>query len=168
MTLPRESIVEKYGQQLRHAACGNEAAFQYLVSFICVLHAWDDLIDKDRPVADADIHEAFLEALINIPRNPFYRNHQDRLCDVTENSVLQWLTANVWERADQIDGIEAQVAFIIRSNYVEAVTTVALICGGMQHAIDINLTLRPLAHWEGVGRYLENLQTEKEARDNVL
>jgi hypothetical protein len=38
MTLPRENIVEKYGPQLRHAACGNEHAFQYLVSFIRVLH----------------------------------------------------------------------------------------------------------------------------------
>jgi len=48
-------------------------------AFIDLLHTWDDLVDKDKPVSEIEINRAFLTALVYLPANPFYRSIQDAI-----------------------------------------------------------------------------------------
>ena len=65
---------------------GNTDALNLFHNLVSLVHIWDDLIDKDKPVTDADINKAFLTALVYIPANPFYK--------IIEAQVLpMWVTA---------------------------------------------------------------------------
>ena len=49
---------------------GNDDAVQLVLMLREISHTWDDLIDKDKPVADTQIHRAFWIALIGLRNHP--------------------------------------------------------------------------------------------------
>jgi hypothetical protein len=50
---------------------GNTDALNLFHHLVELIHIWDDLIDKDKPVSDEQINKAFLIALVYMPSNPF-------------------------------------------------------------------------------------------------
>ena len=42
------------------------------------MHTWDDLVDKDKPVSEADINGAFVALMVHVPANPFYLIYPSR------------------------------------------------------------------------------------------
>lgn len=85
---------------------GNEDAFNMLQAFIFLSHTWDDLIDRDVPVAEGRINQAFLSALVYLPANPFYRSIQDAILPMWLVVVSSYETANTYERQKDPHGIE--------------------------------------------------------------
>jgi hypothetical protein len=146
------------------AACGNRAAADYLVQIVAALHLWDDLIDKDQPVSDIRINTVFTNLLTELPRNPFFSQHASILTPVTLMAIQNWHVATRAERQEVPGGITPEVAFILRSSYVDIVGLVATLCGGYEHGIDVATRVRVLAHSEGLPAYLTNLANEKHAR----
>jgi hypothetical protein len=149
-------IVEK-------AVRGNEAALEFLRRIAGVLHIWDDLIDRDKKVLDADICGAFTDALITIPSNPFYRAHQDVLLPILANAINNWRIATSLERSEKTVS-DLKIAFIIRSSYVDLLTMSALLIGGGDWAAEVGVEVRRWAHQEGFQGYLDNLAAEEAAR----
>ena len=145
---------------------GNQEAANFLTVMVSVLHVWDDLIDKDKPVAPQTITNTFIAALVALPRNPFYGRHFDVLNPVLMSAINNWLVANELEFGDDED--DKRIAFISRSSYVDLITTVAFIVGGLDWVKEIGPSIRRFAHSEGWEGYLVNLQAERDARARVL
>lgn len=146
------------------ASCGNPAAADYLLSVVDALHLWDDLIDRDVEVTDADINRQFAVILTELPRNPFLQAHVSTLTPVLLAAIQNWHVANAVERDEEHD-VPHEAAFVLRSSYVDIVMMVATLCGGYDHGVAIGRRVRALAHREGYQQYLKNLADEKSARD---
>ncbi|GJH00209.1 hypothetical protein [Paraburkholderia terrae] len=142
---------------------GNRAAADFVELIVRVLHFWDDLIDRDKPLDDAAINSAMLEALVTLPRNAFYRAHFDTLNTVLMNSITNWHVATKLERSG--DEYRERIAYILRSSYVDLITTAAQIVGGPTYAIEVGEGVRLYAHKETWGGYLMNLRNETKARE---
>jgi hypothetical protein len=142
-------------------------ALAFLRAIASVLHTWDDLIDGDRELSDADINGAFWKALIDIPANPFYRKHELTLRAVLVQAIVNWSAATALERDEKATRDDLIIAFIIRSAYVDLLTMSATLIGGVEWACSLAPAIRRWAHgekWEG---YLNNLRDETAARQGA-
>lgn len=117
---------------------------------------YDDLIDKDKPITDGDIHRAFWLANVEMPRNPFYRAHFDVLNPLVMAAITSWRAANDMER-DKLED-DLPVSFVIRSAYCDIVVMCVLILFGPDAAANAALSIRRFVHDEGLGSYLKEMR----------
>ena len=109
---------------------GNEAAVDYIADFLAAWHIWDDLIDKDKPITDESINQAFINAFIKLPRNPFYQANFGILNPLMENAFINWFAANNLEQQNQ----NLRTAYDLRNTYLNIIVTCANIIGGVEWA----------------------------------
>lgn len=119
---------------------GDTAAAQFVVNLHGIFEIWDDLIDKDKPVSDANINAAFMGALVILPRNPFYQAHFTLLNPLVESAILDWHTANALEAKK--DEASLREAYVIRCSFYVVPVMCARIIGGQEWAQSVNLSLR--------------------------
>jgi hypothetical protein len=96
--------------------------------------------------------------MVQLPRDPFYRAHFDRLNPIIEASIISWLTANQLEATDS--AADKEISFIIRSAGIDFLLMAARICGGFPWAVEIAPYVRRDCHAEGLAGYLENLKKQ--------
>ena len=120
------------------ATKGNENAADFLLAIHQVADLWDDLIDKDKPVAADSINRAFYNALVAIPRNPFYGANFAALSPLIESAIIDWHTANAFEASKQ----NLQTAYGLRCSGQSLCIMTARIIGGSNFAETIALELR--------------------------
>lgn len=154
---------EHYKNISYQAALGNKAAVDYLMMIVKIAHLWDDLTDKDKLVDQASIDSIFINLLVDLPRNPFYVANLEQLTSVTENAIRNWLLSNYIEQNKDVN-IPLECAFILRSSYADIVCTVASICGGHEHGLEISKHIRSLVHFERFEKYIDNLAIEAVAK----
>lgn len=111
---------------------GHEHAIAMVELLHFIAQIWDDLIDRDRAVPDAHVHRAFYAALIDLPRNPFYRTYSAELLPVMTTAILNWHAANGLRRDDRRALREA--ANVLRCRMYDVVMLSAAIIGGPSHA----------------------------------
>lgn len=134
---------------------GSQEAVEYCQMLYKVAHLWDDLIDKDKPVQDADINKAFITLFVSMPSNRFYREHMDMLIPLQYNAILQWLTANKMERMD----LESKhKAFMLKASFLQIVHVCTGIIGGTAWAEEIGADLWNTLYGESLGGFLEEVQ----------
>jgi hypothetical protein len=85
---------------------GNQDALNLFRMLVDLAHAWDDLIDKDKDIADERINNAFLICLVYMQANPFYRSIQEQVWPMWLTVVSAYETANTYERNKDEHGIE--------------------------------------------------------------
>jgi purine-cytosine permease-like protein len=85
---------------------GNHHALNMYRAFVDMLHTWDDLVDKDKPVSEVEINKAFLICLVYLPGNPFYRSIQEAILPMWLVVVSSYETANKFEADKDPHGIE--------------------------------------------------------------
>jgi len=85
---------------------GNQDALNMFYAFSDLAHTWDDLIDRDKPVSDNKINQAFLTCLVYLPANPFYRSIQEQIMPMWLTVVSAYETANFFETSKDAHGIE--------------------------------------------------------------
>lgn len=147
---------------------GHEDAVAFVTVLFHVFHVWDDLIDKDKPLHDDQISDAFVMALVVLPRNSFYRENFSELNAMVDSAITNWRASNAMEKTDSDD--DKRIAFITRSNYCNIAITAARIVGGHQWAVEVAPLMRRYWHREGYEQYLKNLAKERAAQgvENVL
>ena len=74
-------------QKLQGILLENRDAALFVAMVFRVFHAWDDLIDRDVPLADEEINIAFYLAMVQIPRNPFYRANFAELSPIVSQAI---------------------------------------------------------------------------------
>lgn len=154
--------VGEYDELVMSAANGNPAAADFLYLVVQIAQTWDDLIDRDKPVADGEINHAFEAALVLIPSNPFYRLHSETLGALLHNSIRNWHLATRIEREQETALLPA--AFVLRSAYADIFAQVAYITGGAEYALTVAMAARRQAHAEGLDGYILSLAIERKAR----
>lgn len=138
---------------------GDKGAFDFITVLFGVLHLWDDLIDReDDPTPDA-INAAMWHALVTLPENAFYQRHFYALMPVLKVAIANWHAANQMEREDDENG--KRIAFILRSTYVDLVTSCAYIVGGRDWATQVAYECRKETSAEGWDHYLTALTHEQ-------
>jgi len=85
---------------------GNQDALDVCRLLVTLSHTWDDLVDKDKPVSENDINNAFLIALVYLPSNPFYKYIQAQILPMWITVVSAYQTANYFEQTKDDHGIE--------------------------------------------------------------
>ena len=138
---------------------GNRAAYDFLTTMFEVLHFWDDLIDNDREVTPEEVNRSMWSALVTIPENSFFQQNFSQLMPLLKTAIWNWQAANVMERSQ--DTLDKQIAFVLRSTYVDLVSMCAYIVGGRDWAHEVALEARRQTSSEGFDDYLDALTREK-------
>lgn len=136
---------------------GNPGACGFIATIFRVLHVWDDLIDLDRPASAEEINSAMWGALVEIPQNPFYRQHVDQLQPILQMGILNWHTANALEASPSAE--DKRFAFVLRAMVADLIPACALIVGGPEWARHVHLELQK-SNDETFEQYLTNLTRE--------
>lgn len=126
-------------EKLLYFLKGDRDALAFLVDLMYVVHLWDDLIDKDKDRSDFEINEAFRILMVDIPGNPFYIRFGSHLRPLLQNMILQWLDANVLEKASDHD---KHMAYMLRSSPLQVMNYCAFLIGGPVWYEDVGPNMR--------------------------
>jgi hypothetical protein len=111
---------------------GNVDAWKMAVEMVRLAQIWDDLIDGDQPVPEAEIHRAFTTALVYLPMNPFYRQIQDLIQPMWVTTIANYKTANSFERKKDEHGLE--IAHGLRFAAGNIIVYAVILCVGEEKA----------------------------------
>lgn len=107
---------------------GNVDALRFVQDISHWTHFYDDLIDRDKPVSDAAVHENMWRLVVSIPTNAFFRAHQDVLRPVIVTGILNWQAANDIEREGSVE--ELRIAHTLRYSIADVLLLcMTLTCG---------------------------------------
>ena len=114
---------------------GNNDALQMYRMLVDLAHTWDDLVDKDKNVPEAEISNAFLIALVYMPSNPFYRQIQQQILPMWVTVVSAYEVANRFEKDKDPHGLE--IAHNLRYAVGHVVSFMVQTCVGYEKAKEI-------------------------------
>jgi len=97
-----------------------------------LLHIWDDLVDKDKPVSESQINRAFLNCLVFLPCNALYQKIQLQIAPLWVCIVSAYETANQFEQIGESHGVE--IAHTLRYSAGHIIAYAMVISSGMEHA----------------------------------
>lgn len=145
---------------------GNRDAVLFVQRLIDLAHFWDDLIDGDKKLSHADINGAMQSALVDLPLNPFYQRHLPTLMPLVIVAIHNWKAATDFERGSS-EHLK-QVAFVLRSSYVDVLVMCAHLIGGWEHASEWVPRIREIVHDEGFDGFKAALEAERAVREPCL
>jgi len=140
-----------------YAFKGNQSAVDFVLMVARVVDVWDNLIDKDKPVTDKEINDAFWTLAIEMPANAFYRHFADDLRPVMATGIVNWMTANKMERSKEINHRAIEIAHVIRYSIADVALMAALLCGGHEWASEIGPELRLRSQRSDLNEYINSL-----------
>ena len=111
---------------------GNQDALNMYRALVDLAHAWDDLVDKDKPLDAGKINQTFLTCLVYLPANPFYRRIQDQILPMWLTVVSAYEAANKFEQEKDEHGIE--IAHSLRYASGNIVAYAIHVCVGAEEA----------------------------------
>ena len=114
---------------------GNQDALNMYRMFVDLAHLWDDLVDKDKDVSQAEINNAFLICLVYLQANPFYLKIQAQVMPMWITVVSAYETANKFEKDRDEHGLE--IAHNLRYAAGHIVAYAVYVCVGPEKAREI-------------------------------
>lgn len=124
---------------LLECSCGDGAAADFFQIFYDTMHAWDDLVDRDKP---AGIDTVFIEPLFNLSANSFYAKYQHLLQPVVIMSINAWRDSTWLEREHGEKG--RRFAYVLRTYPADVLVQIALITGGYSHMRAVSIKIREI------------------------
>lgn len=146
-------------QRLLEWMCGDYAAADYLVAMFHIGEVWDDLIDRDKPVTDSQINDAFVTAIFDLTGNPFFCRHAQFLRPVMLMGINAWLDSVEYERGQNRHW--HTWAFVLRNWYMDLVACCAFLTGGFGNMRNVSLEARSFFQTETLEHYLAQLGAEE-------
>lgn len=141
-------------QKLLALLRGNLAAAEVVWAFADVSHLWDDVVDGD-PIRAEWADKVFITLLLDLPRNPFYRQNIDRLLPAFECAVHSWFASRQLERST--DPEDQVTAHVTRFNFADFVATVVELACGREYALANAATIRRMTHQETLEEFRAEL-----------
>jgi hypothetical protein len=130
-------------------------AVWFIRQFGDICEVFDDLIDKDKPVTDADIVRTLFVALTELPMNPFFDRYKGQLVPVIVTGINAWLDANVLEKGSPNDRV---FSYVLRDWYAEIIAYVIYLCRGREYMRSVSMEVRSFfTHHETLEQYREKL-----------
>jgi len=140
---------------IRGALQNNESAAAFCESLFRISQTLDDLIDKDNPVTDATLIRTFWEALIELPANPFYRQHEPYLRPLMASALQDWRDSACLERTDNHH--YRSIAFVLRDQLATVLIQCAYLVGGYDWMSQVSVPVRQHIHEDTLGDYMASL-----------
>lgn len=116
---------------LVQAASGNDDALRWLWSFWCFSQMFDDLVDRDKPVAHGDAARELARFVEQVALSPFFRQHAASLTALLVSAINRWLTGDEMARSEQQEA--RTLARAVRCGDLDVVLHVAYLVGGWDH-----------------------------------
>lgn len=126
---------------VRQSVKDDPDACELIHCYAQITHVWDDLIDKDKPVEDADVHRAFWHATVTIPNNPFFLRHRQTLLPIWANAIVTWRSANLLEQEKE-EGEGKMLSYVLRHSPLDLFVACATIIGGVEWGAEWGAILR--------------------------
>lgn len=133
-----ESLTDDDYEAWRIWLRGNEDALAMWDTLFSIVNVWDDLYDGDRDVEPSELDEAFIQALVDLPRNRFYREHEAELRPLLEQGIQDWQVSN---RLVFL-GSHFEAAFVLRCSVVAVAIRAATIIGGWSWGVHVGTVAR--------------------------
>lgn len=136
-------------------------AIRFCQTLFQISQTLDDLIDGDRGVPQATIISAFWKALIELPANPFYREHEPYLRPLMGAALQDWRDSVILERSDSEH--YKTIAFVLRDQLTSVVVQCAYLIGGESWMESVGPQIRVHFHEDTLSDYLNDLQESQNA-----
>ena len=143
-------------QFLNKVLQGCAEAVEFCEQLFGISQVLDDLIDKDKPVPDEAITRAFWMALIELPANPFYRQHEPYLRPLMASALQDWTDATCMERAGDDHG--KHLAFVLRDQLTTVVIQCTYLIGGYGWMQEVSEPIRRHFHEDLLADYMNDLR----------
>lgn len=112
-------------------AAGNDAALRFMWALWCFTHMFDDLVDKDKPVAQAVAGRELVRFVEQIALNPFFRNHATTLTTLLVSAINRWVLGDEMAMSD--DAGKRTMARSVRCGDIDVYLHIAYLVGGWDH-----------------------------------
>lgn len=142
---------------LQHVLQGQAAPILFCEALFRISQTLDDLIDGDKPVTGDAVYRAFWEALVDLPGNPFYRQHESALRPLMAAALQDWRDSVTLERAGDHHG--RTLAFVLRDQLTGVVVQCAGIVGGFEWMQQVSAEIRRHFHEDALVDYLAEFKT---------
>lgn len=146
--MPRQDEHAFLQQALRQDA----GAVAFCETLFRISQTLDDLIDGDKPVSGDVVVSAFWQALIELPGNPFYRQHELYLRPLMAFCLQDWRDSVALERGGGLH--EKTLAFVLRDQLSGLVVQCAYLVGGESWMSRVGPAIRQHFHEETLNSYL--------------
>ena len=143
---------------LHWALQGDEQAVAFLETLGRISQVWDDLVDRDRPVAPEAITGAFRRCLIDLPLNPFFAAFREHLVGALDMVILDWMTANALERDPANTESDTALAYVLRDQLAGLIVLCARLLHGDAWALKVAVAVRRHIHDETIEDYRKELR----------
>lgn len=135
---------------------GDMSALWFIRQFSDACEVFDDLVDKDKPVTDADLARTLFALLTELPLNPFFDKYKHQLIPVIVTGINAWLDANTLEKGSSNDRV---FSYVLRDWYAELIAYVIYLCRGRDYMRSVSMEVRHFfTHHETLEQYRENLK----------
>lgn len=138
-----------------HAYRNNQAAVNFVFDLQRISHVLDDLIDRDKPVSDDQVRDAFWRAIVGLPANQFYMDNLTYLHPLVTAALANWQIANVFE---QCGPEERNIAHSMRYDLITVYVMVAFMIGGRKWGEAVGPEIRRRCQRQGLAEYLAELE----------
>lgn len=130
---------------------GDEDAVRFVEDVYYVSQVIDDLVDRDEAVPADEVEKMAMLIFSSIPRNLFYRKHQDSLQSYLETALMYWIDGNKLET----QGAHGRhLAFVFRDIIGGVAGKCALLLGGYEWWSLVSLDIhRRVSHDESFEDY---------------
>jgi hypothetical protein len=123
----------------------------------------DDLIDGDQPISKNQVVSAFWESLIELPANPFYRQHEPYLRPLMAQALQDWRTSLYLEATE--DHHQRTLAFVLRDQLAGVIIQCAYLVGGETWMTRVSVAIRQHVHEDSLDDYLADLDGTSEVHE---
>jgi hypothetical protein len=117
---------------------------------VFVAHAWDDLIDQDKPV---NVNALMANLLLYLPANPCYRRFEGEIRALMLASMASYQAANLMERSGDVHQIE--LAHYLRYAVVNVAAFLIAALNGVDRGAEILAQAMPVMIPERLADYLK-------------
>lgn len=147
-------------QQLRNQKLqewiGDPHAINFILAFADACELFDDLIDKDKPIADDHVVRVLFSLITELPLNPFFDHYKHQLIPILVTGINAWLDANELEKGTENDRV---FAYVLRDWYMEFVSFVIYLARGREYMREVSMDVRHFfTHHETLEAYREKLR----------
>jgi hypothetical protein len=146
-------------QQLRNQKLqewiGDQHAINFILAFSDACELFDDIIDKDKPIAEDHAVRVLFSLLTELPLNPFFDHFKVQLIPILVTGINAWLDANELEKGSENDKV---FAYVLRDWYMEFVSFVIYLARGRDYMRQVSMEVRHFfTHHETLEEYREKL-----------
>lgn len=129
---------------------GDRDALDLYERLVYVAHAWDDLIDQDKPV---NVNELMANLLLYLPGNPCYRRFEPEIRALMLTAMVSYQAANMMERSG--DAHKLELAHYLRYAVMQVAVFLIGALNGIERGAEILAEAAPVMVPERLADYLK-------------